>query len=402
MKIGIYDLWINGGGGGEKKACVLADYFSRRHDVWLIAGEPPRKDALESYFGVDLSRVHVFVPSRPLPTGMRRLSQFVPSSFRRVLHTEMLLKTGDRLAEGACYPTIKDLGLDVFINCQWASLLRCPAPRGLYMCMFPHPLKGSRFGLSTALLGMTREVIDSYTAVTANSAFTSQWIEKMWDAPAPIVYSTGENMGPLGPKERIILNVGRFVGPGRADDKHQATMLECFRQLKDLHRGGWQLHFAGTVLPGEDVSRRTSGLVASAAGYPVVFHFNIGFLELRELYRKAAMYWHATGFGSSASERPERQEHFGVTTVEAMSAGAVPVVINSGGQREIVTHDVDGFLWDDLDRLAGHSLRLAGDPERMRRLSLRAIETSAKFSTGAFVKRIEGLIEASDDRREFA
>jgi len=408
-KIGIYNLWINGGGGGEKKTCALAEHFSRSDDVWLITGEEPSKAALESYFGVDLGRVRVFVPPRPVVTGIRRLAQSIPSSFRGPLQTEMLLKTIDRMAEPASYSSIKALGLDVCVNCQWASLLPCPAPEGFYMCMFPHALKGSdnperaasfgqraRFRTSNRLLGMSRQVIDSYTAVTANSAFTSEWIQKMWDVTAPVVYSTGERMGPALPKEKMILNVGRFVGVGRADDKHQATMLKTFRKLEDLHNDGWQLHFAGTILPGEDARRQASELASAARGLPVVFHFDAGFLKLRELYRRAAIYWHATGFGSSPTDRPEKQEHFGVTTVEAMSAGAVPVVINSGGQREIVTHELDGFLWDDLDGLVAHTRRLAGDAELSRRLSLQALLSSARFSTGAFLSRIEQLIETSN------
>jgi glycosyltransferase involved in cell wall biosynthesis len=86
------------------------------------------------------------------------------------------------------------------------------------------------------------------------------------------------------------------------------------------------------------------------------------------------------------------QEHFGVTTVEAMSAGAVPVVINTGGQREIVTHGVDGFLWNDLDSLAEHTQQLAGDADLRRRLSLNAVHSSARFSREAFGARVEQLI----------
>lgn len=392
-KIGIYDLWINGGGGGEKKACALADHFSRSNDVWLIAGEEPQKDALESYFGVDLSRVRIFVPPRPVLAGIRRLSR-----------SEMFLKTADRLAESACYTSIKALGLDDFINCQWASTLPCPAPRGIYLCMFPHALKGetntsssreghARFSASNRLLGMSRAVIDSYTTIAANSAFTSEWIQKMWGVHAPVVYSTGERMGPAATKEKIILNVGRFVAFGRADDKHQATMLAAFQKLKQLHEDGWQLHFAGTILPGEDVKRRTRQLVEAASGWPVTFHFDAGFQELRELYRRAAIYWHATGFGLAASERPEAQEHFGVTTVEAMSAGAVPVVINTGGQREIVTHGVDGFLWNNLDELLEQTRKLAANSDLMQRLSRQAALSSDRFSTDAFLQRIESLLE---------
>jgi glycosyltransferase involved in cell wall biosynthesis len=392
LNVGIYNLRINAGGGGEKKALVLAEHLSRSHRVWLITDEEPRRAALESYFGVDLSRVRVFVPRRPIVNGLHRLAP-------------MLFETMGRLAEPALYPQLAALGLDAFLNCQWASVLRCPAPRGFYMCMFPHPLKGAhgasagrspagraRLRVSNLLLGISREVLDSYTAVTANSAFTSDWIRKMWDVSAPVVYSACERMGPAAVKEKIIVNVGRFAGRGRADDKHQSTLLATFRKLGSLHEEGWQLHFAGTVLPGAEAKKQADELVESARGYPVAFHFNAAFSELRDLYRRAAIYWHATGYGSSCDTSPEKQEHFGVTTVEAMSAGAVPVVINTGGQRESVTHGADGFLWEDLNGLADHTLRVAGDVELCRQLSRNAVESSARFSREAFGERIERLI----------
>jgi len=75
-----------------------------------------------------------------------------------------------------------------------------------------------------------------------------------------------------------------------------------------------------------------------------------------------------------------------------MSAGAVPVVINTGGQRDSVTHDADGFLWNKLDDLAGFTLRLAGDAELWQRLSSQAVLSSERFSPEAFAERVEQLL----------
>jgi glycosyltransferase involved in cell wall biosynthesis len=41
-------------------------------------------------------------------------------------------------------------------------------------------------------------------------------------------------------------------------------------------------------------------------------------------------------------------EHFGITIVEAMSAGCVPVVHDSGGPREIVDGEI-GFRWKSIE-----------------------------------------------------
>ena len=54
-------------------------------------------------------------------------------------------------------------------------------------------------------------------------------------------------------------------------------------------------------------------------------------------------------------------EHFGITTVEAMAAGCVPVVINKAGQREIVEDGVSGFLWNTWGELKDRTQLLAED-----------------------------------------
>lgn len=406
-RIGIYNLQLNGDGkgGGEKKSCLLADQLSRRNDVWLISRTEPRREELEAYFGVDLSRVQFFALAGRLLPAARHLSQRVPPSIRRVLNPEYLLDTWEKLAEPGFYSPIRALGLDAFINCQWASILPCPAPCGLYMCMFPQNLRGNievdgdafltgriRARISNRLLGMSRNVIDSYTAVTANSTFTRDWVLKRWQITAPVVYSACDQMGTALRKEKIILHVGRFVGEDRDDDKHQAAMLTTYKKLTNLHRDGWQLHFAGSVMPTEKARRQLHQLTEEARGFPVVFHGNAGFRELRDLYRSASIYWHATGLGSPVWKHPQKQEHFGMTTAEAMSAGAVPVVINTGGQRDSVTHDTDGFLWNTLDELADFTLRLAGDPELWQRLSSQAMLSSERFSPEAYAERVEQLL----------
>ena len=60
------------------------------------------------------------------------------------------------------------------------------------------------------------------------------------------------------------------------------------------------------------------------------------FETLQTYYSKAKIYWHAAGFGEDLEKHPDRAEHFGMSTVEAMSAGCVPVVFAGGGQLEIV------------------------------------------------------------------
>ena len=43
-----------------------------------------------------------------------------------------------------------------------------------------------------------------------------------------------------------------------------------------------------------------------------------------------------------------RVEHFGISVVEAMAAGAVPLAVGKGGVGEIITPGENGILWDTV------------------------------------------------------
>jgi glycosyltransferase involved in cell wall biosynthesis len=127
---------------------------------------------------------------------------------------------------------------------------------------------------------------------------------------------------------------------------------------------------------------------AAAAGYPIVLHVNAPFAELQQLYSESRLFWHATGYGEDENRDPDSFEHFGITTVEAMAAGCVPVVIAKAGQIETVVSDESGLLWHTLDELQAQTRRLIGDPALAARLSAGALQRSRQFEIGAFARRV--------------
>jgi glycosyltransferase involved in cell wall biosynthesis len=80
-------------------------------------------------------------------------------------------------------------------------------------------------------------------------------------------------------------------------------------------------------------------------------------------------------------------EHFGITTVEAMAAGCVPVVIDKAGQREIVRHGTDGYRWTTLPELEALTRTVAADEALRARLAASAVERAGAFSEEAFAAR---------------
>ncbi|MDT5158712.1 MAG: hypothetical protein QOH51_3069 [Acidobacteriota bacterium] len=395
MKIGIINLNMQARGGGEKRTLVLAEHLSRSHQVWLFVNEPLDRPALERYFDVDLSRIS-FV-------SLNQDEQSIAKSQYRSRRGRF----DDLSAQLSPFRRIKALQLDLFINNSQGSILPCPSARGIYMCMFPDkpstPNRNSSLRrayhlfvdrVEQRLLGCSVPgFLDSYSAVTANSNFTAEWVNRMWGRRAEVIYSACDNMGPPVAKEKIILNVGRFTSGGAGTlYKQQQILVDVFKQLTAVQRDGWQLHFAGSVARDEETLALVERLKDAAKGHSVFFHFDAKLDTLRDLYRRASLYWHATGYNFPACEQPRLQEHFGMTTIEAMSAGAVPVVINSGGQREVVTHAVDGLLWDEPSTLADQTVQLINDLHLLERLSRQAIWSSAKFSRAAFNNSMDLII----------
>jgi len=355
-------------GGGEKLTLVLAEHLSLAHNVFLFSAEPLDVPALEQFFDVDLSRVKVVCLKTPGPLSRVRAKLSGNTGLPVSLHHEHQL----RLHE-----------LDLFINNSYGSGLMCPTTRGIFMCMFPHPASP-----------VVNNVVNSYSMIVAISRYAADWVWKRWDRHSEVLYPPCDDMGRPSAKEKIILHVGRFIADSVEDERHykgQNVLLDTFKQMTDLHQQGWELHFTGSLSTDRKSKTFADTLMRAAEGLPVFFHFNSTRNELRELYRRAAIYWHATGYGFDADKYPSKQEHFGISTVEAMSAGAVPVVYATGGQREIVTDEVDGYWWTDIDRLVNQTRRLANDPVLCSELAQQAVLSSKRFSKETFVANIERL-----------
>jgi len=193
---------------------------------------------------------------------------------------------------------------------------------------------------------------------------------------------------PMGKKERLILSVGRFTTG--MNTKKQALLILAFKRLCKEGIRDWKLVLAGGLLPGD--KKFVEELVREAKGYPIEIIPNVSYTQLQSYYAKARIYWHAAGFGEDLAIHPERAEHFGLTTLEAMSAGVVPVVYKAGGQKEVVGNSVNGFLWKTEDELIALTRFLIKDTKTWSRISQTARSRAQEFSRDRFYTRIRTLI----------
>jgi glycosyltransferase involved in cell wall biosynthesis len=131
----------------------------------------------------------------------------------------------------------------------------------------------------------------------------------------------------------------------------------------------------------------------AAVGLPVRFHVNARGEDLTELFAAASLFWHAAGFGEDLQTHPDRFEHFGISVVEAMSAGAVPVVYQHGGPAAIVRESGCGELFATTDELAAKTVALVRDDARRARLAGATRARAAEFAYDRFAERLDALVD---------
>ena len=137
-----------------------------------------------------------------------------------------------------------------------------------------------------------------------------------------------------------------------------------FRDLVASGRAdGWELHLIGGC---DSANREYFNAVRKAAlGLPVHLHLNASGAALEDLVSSASIYWHAGGYGEDPEAHPDRFEHFGIAVVEAMSAGAVPVVFAAAGPAEIVRDGLDGIHWRSTGEFQDATAGLIADPRSL-------------------------------------
>ena len=188
-----------------------------------------------------------------------------------------------------------------------------------------------------------------------------------------------------GTKENIILSVARFDSPSHS--KRQDVLIDAFKLLHKKNPD-YELFLAGASL---GTSETLQILKAKAADLPAKFLVNPDFDKLKSLYSKSKFFWHAAGYEIDENTDPEKVEHFGMTTVEAMSAGCVPLVIAKGGQKEILIKNT-GVLCDSPEEIATETEKLIRDPKRLSEISLNAQKKSQDYSISEFTRKIKSLL----------
>jgi glycosyltransferase involved in cell wall biosynthesis len=387
MRIGVYTERVGGLGGGEYVAAVLAHAYRHADRVELVHHDPDLTiEQLETFTGLTLDRL-----------SLRWIHR---QSFRAAGSSpEWLGGRGGRQWE-------RDLSApyDLFVNVTHSIPPHCYAAAGVLLVLFPLFNRNAAWPANdpaTSLLDVRRHVrnryydwrwrqrISSYRRVVAISEFTRTWTQRYWGIDSTIVYPPVGQIAAGAHKTNSILNVGRFAVRGHR--KRQPEVIRAFGELPGLRAQGWLLECIGSVGTGPEDLAYFDDVNALATTNGVRLLANVTRDELIGRYQAASVFVHAAGYDEPA-DRPELMEHFGISTVEAMSAGCVPIVINRGGQPEIVQHGVNGFVWNTLDELKEYLTLVARDADLRHKLATAAVRRARFFRHDRFVDEMTGVI----------
>jgi glycosyltransferase involved in cell wall biosynthesis len=385
LRIGIYiEHGIgNGVGGAELAMAHLASVWSQTHAVDLIHHRPPlTADRLALFSTEDYSRVNVrIVPREPEPPPSR--NPFERYRAARAWHRHV------------------SAGYDLFVNCTHWLPAFSHARVGALLVLFPFYVRPRDSDAIKRLAAWKRarhtlyhdfewrRRLGTYQHHFAISEFSRAWTARRWGIDCEVVYPPVDIAFSAAPKEPLILSVGRFST--MAHTKKQLEMMRTFGQLSGAIGSEWTYASVGGLNARPENRAYFEEVRAAGRCHRTLVEANLDRASVRSLFQRARIFWHATGLDEDTGTHPELAEHFGMATAEAMAAGCVPVVIDKGGQREIVTHGESGFLWTSLAELKEYTLRLAHDGTLWHRMSAAARRRAARFARERFVDRFSRL-----------
>ena len=206
------------------------------------------------------------------------------------------------------------------------------------------------------------------------SDFTRGFVAKKWERDSKTVYppcpvEDYSEFTNVKSRENLVVTIGRIVPEKR------------FHLFIELARIVPKTRFVAIGSLSDETSAYYDQLKKSA---PENVSFVLSPLrKVRDILGRAMAYVHCA-----------ENEHFGITIVEAMAAGCVPIVHDSGGPKEIVTSDV-GLRWSNLSVAARQIVMLAENDSLRRELSAAASVRARQFRPEVFESEMTRILAVS-------
>jgi len=340
-------------GGGEHVCLhVVKALVEGGHQVTLVS-EPVEPVELEESLGLSML---TNVKQVPYDIFQLRIKKF--SVYQRVLHHNLVKnKLKNKMPQADLEILTQDVAFLCNVGKKKVAYVHYPE-------YFVH-LEGAGWrsrwfwkAYYAPVLWYWRRQIDKIDLFLCNSEYTKKAIEERWGKDAEVVYPPVDvkKIEPA-PKEEFVVTVGRFV-----EEKNYQMVLEVAKLVPNVK----------FVIIGRKQNEEYYERIRHLKPDNVILLTDLSQAELFSMLAKAKVYLH-TMIG----------EHFGISIVESMAAGCVPVVHNSGGARMIVRNV--GYTYNNVEECCKYIFQaLSQDVDASK-----IVESTKKFGSENFRRQIK-------------
>lgn len=173
-------------------------------------------------------------------------------------------------------------------------------------------------------------------------------------------------------KENIILTVCQLT-----KNKNVALMLRMWKEISTTLQG-WKF-----IIVGDGPEMNSLKIMAKEFNIEGVIF--VGFSEPTQYYEKSKIFWMTSGF-----------EGWGLTLIEAMQKGCVPIGMNSFNTlSEIVSTGVNGYCitTGDVESFMDKTKEIALDPHKYIEMADAAVSNAERFDVGKICEQWVSLLE---------
>lgn len=279
------------------------------------------------------------------------------------------------------------------------------AKYNIYHCQFPFPM--SDWHIANCVYN-----VKDYDVVVVNSEFTKTHYELQAqklgveipnvEIITPPVSVNSDYVAKDYGDTINIANVGRFIKGGHC--KNQLILLESFKELSEASNMNYKLNLIGSLSSSSEDREYYSDIVKYIETYElnVSIYINASVAVIEDVLQRSLFYWHGTGLDKDVTIEPWVFEHFGITPVEAMSFGAIPVVACHGGPAETVIDSLpeysDYLLCNSkVDYCINTQKLMLLSQAELKSIADNCQEKSLNYSEDLFCKKINYLLDHKQD-----
>jgi glycosyltransferase involved in cell wall biosynthesis len=294
----------------------------------------------------------------------------------RFVRLRRLLLVNDVLEKlGGKYDLIIDTSSNAptkadIVYVHYPALLRTSDKSGLHWVLYDKLVQSA-----------TKRLLGNPKLVLCNSSWTVEKFEGVYgygfkvEVLHPPVDVEFFNAVADNKKENIVATVSRFT-----PEKNIEKIIDIASKLREFNFKliGSKAKYSEPVI--NKVEKRIKELKADN----VELLFNVPRDKLREILGSAKYYLH-----------PPFAEHFGISVVEAMSAGCIPIVYRDGGAWYDVVSKVSNTLSYYNIHVVPHIIReIEEDKKLYEKLRKKSIEVAGMFTYYVFKKRLLSHLES--------